>query len=80
MRLNDDIESVRTNGRASVIKVHGVMTEGFLLKERPLRSEGAAREGNPPADTVTISEEGRKKRVFGHVMASISGPDVKKTP
>lgn len=63
-----------------MIKVHGVMTEGFLLKDRPWRSQCAAGDAPPQGDTVTISEEGRKRRILGQVMASISGPDVKKTP
>jgi hypothetical protein len=34
---------------------------------------------NPSAgDRVTISEEGKKRRVMGHVMASLSGPDHRK--
>lgn len=62
-----------------MIKVHGVMAEGFLLKERPWRDERQAHEVSPRGDVVTISEEGKKRRVLGHVMASISGPDAKKT-
>lgn len=62
-----------------MIKVHGVMAPGLLLKEPSWRIDGQPREGSPPGDTVTISEEGMKRRILGHVMASISGPDVKKT-
>lgn len=63
-----------------MIKVHGVMTERLLLKERPYSADAAPVESVIRGDTVTISEEGRRKRIMGHVMASITGPDVKKTP
>lgn len=61
-----------------MIKVGRVMAEGFLLKERPSRQETQARESHPSGDRVTISEEGKKRRILGHVMASISGAEVKK--
>lgn len=61
-----------------MIKVDKVMAQGFLLKERTARVEKHAHDGLASGDKVTISEEGKKRRIFGHVMASISGPDVKK--
>lgn len=61
-----------------MIKVREVMAEGFLPQERSWRAQGRDEAKPSQQDTVTISEEGRKLRVHGHVMASISGDGVKK--
>lgn len=61
-----------------MIKVDRVMAAGFVLQDKTGRDPGQAREGLVAGDKVTISEEGKKRRVMGHVMASISGTDHKK--
>jgi len=61
-----------------MIKVDRVMAAGFVLQDKTGRDSTQAREGLVAGDKVTISEEGKKRRVMGHVMASISGTDHKK--
>jgi len=57
-----------------MIKVHGVMAEGFI-QSGPARKPQVNREAHPePSDVVTISEEGKKKRIMGHVLASLAAP------
>lgn len=57
-----------------MIKVHGVMAEG-VIHSGSARKPQVNREAHPePSDLVTISEEGKKKRVMGHVMASLCAP------
>lgn len=58
-----------------MIKVNRVMAEGYFLNDRIKRDSSRSGEGLASNDRVTISEEGKKRRVMGHVMASISGPE-----
>lgn len=61
-----------------MIKVHKVMADGFFPAEKPNRVSREPQESLHSRDIVTISEEGKKKRVMGHVMACLSGPDTGK--
>ncbi|OGP15014.1 MAG: hypothetical protein A2052_04895 [Deltaproteobacteria bacterium GWA2_54_12] len=61
-----------------MIKIDKVMAEGFVLQDKTRRDPDQARESLAAGDKVTISEEGKKRRVMGHVMACLSGPDHKK--
>lgn len=61
-----------------MIKVHSVMSEGFFKADTARRTQENALERQTSGDIVTISDEGKKKRVMGHVMASLSGPDTRK--
>jgi len=58
-----------------MIKVHKVMAEGFFHAEKTNQVSREPQESLQAGDSVTISEEGKKKRVMGHVMASLSGAD-----
>lgn len=61
-----------------MIKVHGVMAESFThagsAKKSPVNKEAPPE----PPDLVTISDEGKKKRIMGHVMASLSATGTRK--
>lgn len=61
-----------------MIKIDRVMAEGFFPHDKARREPSEAREVLAAVDKVTISEEGKKRRVMGHVMACLSGPDLKK--
>ncbi|MCC6502394.1 MAG: hypothetical protein IT362_04570 [Deltaproteobacteria bacterium] len=61
-----------------MIKVQKVMAEGFFHADKTKQISNNPQERPPSGDTVTISEEGKKRRVMGHVMASLSGPDTRK--
>lgn len=63
-----------------MIKVGRVMVEGFFPNDRARREQASTGEGGALTDRVTISEEGKKRRVMGHVMASITGPERFKKP
>lgn len=63
-----------------MIKVGRVMAEGFFPNDRTRREQASSGDVNIAADRVTISEEGKKRRVMGHVMASINGPERAKKP
>lgn len=63
-----------------MIKVGRVMAEGFFPDDRIRREQASSGDGVVTADRVTISEEGKKRRVMGHVMASITGPERAKKP
>jgi|GEM_PF-5641969 hypothetical protein len=58
-----------------MIKVNRVMAESFILQDRARRDTGRVEDGFAAGDRVTISEEGKKRRVMGHVMASLSAPE-----
>lgn len=61
-----------------MIKIDKVMAGGLVLQDKTRRDPGQAHESPAAGDRVTISEEGKKRRVMGHVMASLSGPDPRK--
>jgi hypothetical protein len=61
-----------------MIKVHGVMAEGVVALDKTTRESLQAHEGSGAGDNVTISDEGKKRRIMGHVMACLSGPAEKK--
>ena len=61
-----------------MIKVQKVMAEGFSHTDKTKQTPNNPQERPPSGDAVTISEEGKKKRVMGHVLASLSGPDTRK--
>lgn len=61
-----------------MIKIDKVMAGGFVLQDKIRRDSGQVSESPAAGDKVTISEEGKKRRVMGHVMASLSGPDHRK--
>lgn len=61
-----------------MIKVDKVMAGGFVLQDKTRREPAQVHENPSAGDRVTISEEGKKRRVMGHVMASLSGPDLRK--
>lgn len=61
-----------------MIKIDKVMAGGFVLQNNTRRDSNQAQESHAAGDKVTISEEGKKRRVMGHVMASLSGPDHRK--
>lgn len=61
-----------------MIKVHGVMAEGFFHTDKTTRASSDPQERRNSGDIVTISEEGKKKRVMGHVMASLTSSGAKK--
>lgn len=57
-----------------MIKVQGVMAESFM-HAGPARKPPVNNESQPqPSDLVTISDEGKKKRIMGHVMATLAAP------
>jgi hypothetical protein len=58
-----------------MIKVNRVMAESFILQDRARRDTSRVEEGFAAGDRVTISEEGKKRRVMGHVMASLSASE-----
>ncbi|CAG1065578.1 hypothetical protein BAC1_01162 [uncultured bacterium] len=58
-----------------MIKVNRVMAESFILQDRTRRDTGRVEDGLGAGDRVTISEEGKKRRVMGHVMASLNAPE-----
>lgn len=61
-----------------MIKIDKVMAGSFVLQNSARRDSSQAQESPAAGDRVTISEEGKKRRVMGHVMASLSGPDLRK--
>lgn len=58
-----------------MIKVDKVMAGGLVLQDKTRRDSSQLQESPAAGDRVTISEEGKKRRVMGHVMACLSGPD-----
>lgn len=61
-----------------MIKVHGVMAESFIHPGSERKSPVNREAPSEPSDLVTISEEGKKKRVMGHVMASLAATGTRK--
>lgn len=61
-----------------MIKIDKVMAGGLVLQDNARRESSQAQESPAAGDRVTISEEGKKRRVMGHVMACLSGADHKK--
>lgn len=61
-----------------MIKIDKVMAGGLVLQDKTRRDPGQVQESHAAGDKVTISEEGKKRRVMGHVMACLSGADHKK--
>lgn len=61
-----------------MIKIDKVMAGGFVLQNNTKRDSSQVQESPSAGDRVTISEEGKKRRVMGHVMASLSGTDHRK--
>jgi len=57
-----------------MIKVHGVIAESFIHPGSARKSPVNKEAPSEPSDLVTISDEGKKKRIMGHVMASLAAP------
>ncbi len=63
-----------------MVKIDSVNGQNAPLPEKTVSGNVSdGRQGTAGSDdSIRISEEGKKKRVMGHVLASLSGPDTRK--
>ncbi|MBI5344317.1 MAG: hypothetical protein HZB21_00435 [Deltaproteobacteria bacterium] len=64
------------------IKVDNTAVQNFNILDRFSNKANVRNLFEPPAgeDTVTISDEAKKKHIMGHLIASFNGDDPSKKP